>query len=211
MLPKWEICWGMLMILTTCFGLTSSQCQFSGKENSGPSAGNEILSVQRDLKDFICAISKGDDGKAMSYFSENAFSNEAMFSESCAGYIKDSDRKSRAAIKAGVLKFLGDFEKTLMAGTHSPADRSRFAEFTNQLGDKVRNDAVADGFALICLQSSEISTFSDNEAGNKFLEKNLPSTELIVSFVPIGEGMCYFFWIKENGQWRIYHAGLVCM
>jgi hypothetical protein len=209
--PKWEIYWGILMILTTSFGFTANQCQFLGRNNSGLSAENEVRSVQRDLKEFISVISKGDNGKAISYFSENAFSNEAMFSESCAGFIKDSDRKSRAAIKAGVIQFIGEFEKTLMAETQSLDGRSHFAEFASHLGHKACNDAIADGFALIRLQSSEIRKFSDNEAGNKFLEKNLLSKELIVSFVPIGEGICYFFWIKENDRWRIYHADLVCM
>lgn len=211
MLLKRQITYVVAVMMLICSGCKVGQIKYDNRVGGDTSIKNNTVAVQKEVKGFMCCLARGDEDEYMGYFSETAFSNEAFLGDSCAGYIKDPDRKSRAAIKEGARKFLGEFRREMITGSYATCGQNRLAGLEKQYGRKVLNNAVADGYVLSYLYPEEIRTLSDSEIGNKFLEKNLPSAGFFVVFVPAGEGVCYFFWLRDRNCWRIYHAGLVCM
>ena len=150
-----------------------------------------------------------DTDKATRSFGESAFKNESMLQESCAGYIKPEERGSEVARRAGIKKFLQDFLPVKAPRSLGDVlDRTSLAPMTEQLGKKLVNDPNADLFALAELAAGEVPTSNSEEAA--YLRKHLPP-KFYASFVPVGQGMVYFLWVPKGGQWRIFHASLVCI
>ncbi len=150
-----------------------------------------------------------DADKAIRSFGEGALKNESMLQESCASYIKPEERGSEVARRAGIKKFLRDFlPGKAPRSLGDVLDRASLAPMTEQLGNKLVNDPNTDLFALAELTAGEVPTSNSEEAA--YLKKHLPP-KFYASFVPVGQGMVYFLWVPEGGQWRIFHASLVCM
>ena len=75
-------------------------------------------------------------------------------------------------------------------------------------GAALANDPKADGFVLARLRQDQIPTSSTDV--KDYLRAKLPA-EFYAAFVPIGSGTVYFIWVREDSDWRISHASLVCM
>lgn len=149
--------------------------------------------------------------RALLFFGDAAFQNEAMLAASCANYIKPEERSSEQARRAGVNKFLQDFTPTERKTNLSEVlNREAIVPLVAQMGSKVINDPQADLFVVAKMTQEELPVEESKET--EYLRTHLPAT-FYVSFVPVGEGMVYFLWVPEDKDkaWKIYHASIVCM
>lgn len=81
-------------------------------------------------------------------------------------------------------------------------------DFVDQLGTALVNDPKTDLFALARLTTRQMPRGESAEMDS--LRNSLPA-RFYASFVPIGQGMIYFVWTRQEGEWRIHHASLACM
>jgi len=207
----------MALLLQSCspgFGkLEAAQSQGQARKQVAMTKNQDVAAVRQRVKNFLISwLIQRDDKKAIQFFSEQAFSNEVLFHESCAGYIKDEARKSKEAVRRGVEKFLADFYASAKPKTLSEAlGVQQVITMAQQLKDKVVNNVNADRFLLIYLRPEEVRSLTEKPEAALFLKEHLPSQGFYVSFVSVGQGTSFFFWIKEGETWRIFHAALICI
>lgn len=150
---------------------------------------------------------------AKTAFGTAAFRNEAILQQPCAGYIDPQRRTSETERRLGVERFLRDFMPAdPVASLAGALDSASAVAMALQSGDRVVNDPEGEGFVLAEFTKSQIATgsFEIGERLEDSLRSQLPD-EFYASFIPIGGGVVYFFWLREGQAWRILHASLVCM
>jgi hypothetical protein len=173
----------------------------------------EGAGVRISTKAFLTSwLVERNDAKALQSFSDQAYSNRVMLHESCAGYIKDADRRSRDGIKKGIQKFLADASSLHHAKTLNEAlNLTVVLKLAQQLEGKVTNNVKEDGFLLVHSSSVDAIDLATEPEASAFLKAHLPPQGFYEAFVPLGQGMSVFLWIKEGDAWKIYHVALVCM
>jgi hypothetical protein len=190
-----------------------SSAQVHPAPDAPNAAGQVIMEYQlvRDtVRSFLSAwlIERATE-KAVLFFGNEAFQNEAILAASCASYIKPEERSSEKARRAGVNKFLRDFAPSERKTSLSEVlNREAIVPLVAQMGSKVINDPKVDLFVVVKLAREELPVEESKDAN--YLRKHLPA-RFYASFVPVGDGMVYFLWVPEGKTWKIYHASLVCM
>jgi len=173
----------------------------------------EILRSQ--IKQFLSTwLVDRDFAKAIDSFSARAFSNKAIFDESCSG-IQDEARNSAEAMKNEIGKFLNldeedfpvsdDLNVALSANSLLPFKRLKSKSVSNMEQDR---------FLLLRIKASDVADFASESHAHKFLKEYFKSTQpLYLSIISIGDagGIVYFIWEKDGENWKISHASLVCM
>lgn len=211
------ICWVLLLILfgyqmSLAFDTKSTQKTVKGKRTVLPKDMDSIA-LQKNVKAFlnIWLISR-QLKEAKRFFSQQAYTNKAMLSESCAGYVSDSDRNSTEAIHRGVERFLADIQDIPKQKTLKKAlDHKKISEMATQLKGKVLNDIEADHFLLINIGNQEVDNLIDKPESATFLKEYLSNKVIYLSLIPRGQGLMFFLWGKEKQSWKIFHASLICI
>lgn len=177
------------------------------------SVNKEAAEVREAVKAFLTTwLVERNIVKAIRFFTSASFSNEAMFHESCAGYIKTVDQKSTTAVKKGVEKFLSDFiVGSKPRNLNEVLNSESIALMAEQFDKKTLNDVRDDRFLVVHSRPSDLESFSQDARAVGFLRQHLPAEGFYVSFIPAGQGVCYLFWIRDGTAWRIYHAALICI
>ena len=151
--------------------------------------------------------------KAIDSFSARAFSNEAIFNESCSG-IRDEARNSAEAMKKELEIFLMSIEDfPISADLNAALNINNLMPF-KQLKSKSVSNMEQDRFLLIHVKTSDIAKLASGNRARKFLKEYFKSTQpRYLSIIPIGDegGIMYFVWEKDGENWKIPHASLECM
>jgi hypothetical protein len=170
------------------------------------------IKVRKELVSFLSIwLLKKDTKSSLRFFADSAFSNQAMLSADCAGYMKEINRLSRKGFEAGLRQFLADFEKGVAGNSLDEILVPKgLADVEINDGKSVLNDPMNDGFMLVHIGQSETSGLPGSAQSQAFLKKNFPASGYYAAVVPIHDGFVYFLWIEDKGNWRIYHADLVC-
>jgi hypothetical protein len=197
----------MMVCLLLGIIIIPTQIAFSREQDS---VMDEPQHLKKSIRLFLTAwLIERNIEKAETKFGKSAYANEAMFSESCAGYIKEADRKLKAAIKAGIEQFLRDgLPEKPVTSLDAALEKRSVSEMARQIRGRAMNNPEKDHFLLLKLKKNQVPV--DEAWAKIYLQKNLPE-DFYVSFVPIGGGLVYFLWISEDNRWAIYHASLVCM
>lgn len=196
-----------ILLIEAC---VSAQAPPKASQKGEKTIMTEQQSVRESVRSFLTVwlVDRNLD-KAKLSFGNAAFNNEALLQASCAGYIKSEDRKSEAARRAGVQKFLQDFlPKNPVTSLDKVLNREAIMPLVNRLALKPANSPESDLFILAKLTKEQLPVNESWEA--EYLRKNLPAN-FYASFVPIGEGLIYFLWVPEGNNWVIYQASLVCI
>jgi len=169
----------------------------------------DVEKLRAQVKEFVYSwLVDHDLEKALLFFSAQAASNEVMLRASCGGYIKEQERKSQEAIKAGIEKFLRDFSSGAKGrNVDELLDITRLIQ-ANSL--QALNDMKQDRYLLVKLSSAGLGDLvEDSQVANQ-LRAKLKGKPLYFSLMSVEGGMFYFLWVQDAGQWRIYHADLIC-
>ena len=150
--------------------------------------------------------------KAMDSFGDNAFSNAAIFDEECSG-IRNEARNSAEEMKKEIEMFLESIEDFPVFNNLSDAlEIEVLLPLDKKLKSKVANALVQDKFLLVRVKASDVVKLSSQKKSRESLKKYLVQTRpLYLSIIPLGGGIMYFVWEKDNQNWEIFHANLVCM
>lgn len=200
----------MMCVALACVLAGDESCVLAIGQQSKCRKENTAVDVCREMRKFISALSNSE-ADALQFFSDKAFSNKSMLRESCAGYIQDSERESRDAVRAGVCRFLAEIRSNLPLRAQLPAVGKAVVECGKNPKYVIVNDQKVDGYAMIRLPLSEVGKIADSIDIVGVLGEKVSSSNVYVTIMPIGDGVCYFVWIPTPGEWRIVHAGLFCM
>lgn len=147
--------------------------------------------------------------KALDFFSEKAFSNANMLCEDCAGYLRDADRQYPAMVRLAVRRFLLDFRHEFRHHRSKTDYFSAVRKYVEREGQQIIS-SVNDPFVGVFLHREELKTLASDWRCADNLVKTLPTEECCKTYHQVGEGIIYFLWIRENGRWQIFHAGMEC-
>lgn len=210
-------CWALILILfsyQTSLAFNTEPTQKAVKrKRTLLTKDMDSITLQKNVKAFLNIwLINRQMKEAKKFFSQQAYANKAMFSESCAGYISDSDRDSKEAIRRGVERFLADIQgvpknKTL----RKVLDHKKVSEMATQLKGKILNNIDADHFLLINIGNHELDGLIDKPESTAFLKEFLRNKVIYLSLIPRGQGLVIFLWGKEKQSWKIFHASLICM
>lgn len=172
---------------------------------------NESNQVREQMKNFLVAwLTEQNTRDALGFFSKNAFANQAMLSEDCAGYISPQQRQSPSAIKSGVEEFLnGWIEGPKGRPLSQVLNKSRISGIGNK-SIEIVNNIERDGYALYKIDRTRPAELMDDKAGAEYLHSYLPNGQLYISLIAIEDDVFYLIWAKEKERWRIFHVSIVC-
>lgn len=151
--------------------------------------------------------------KAIDSFSDRAFSNEAIFNESCSG-IRDEVRNSAEAMRKELEIFLMGIEDFPASNDLNTALNVNNLLPFKRLKSKSASSMELDRFLLLRVKTSDITKLASGNRARKFLKEYFKSEQLrYLSIIPIGDegGIMYFVWEKDGEIWKISHASLECM
>lgn len=172
---------------------------------------NESDQVRERITKFLTAwFTEQNTKHAMGFFSKEAFKNQAMLSESCAGYISPEQRQSESAIKSGVGEFLNDFITGPKGRSLSQVLNEQRISGKGGKGVELVNNIANDRYALYKIDRSHMPELLEDQARSEYLQSHLPAGDWYVSLIAIYDGFFYLIWVKEDGRWRIFHVSLVC-
>jgi len=151
--------------------------------------------------------------KAIDSFNARAFSNEAIFNESCSG-IRDEARNSAEAMKKELELFLMGIENFPAHNDLNAALNVNNLMPFKRLKSKSVSDMEQDRFLLLRVKTADIAKLASENDARKFLKEYFKSTQQrYLSIISVGDdgGIMYFIWEKDGENWKIPHASLACM
>lgn len=170
----------------------------------------ELKKLQAAIEMFLNSwLVEHDVEKARQHFSVASTLNEMMLSADCAGYINDEDRKSKAAVQAGIEKFLRDF--TTGNPGRSLSEQLGTSRISPPSQSNVLNDVQKDRYLLVKFISRKLQKIIQERKVIDQLRKETKGKSFYISFIQIGNGVLYFVWLQSAGQWQVYHADMVCI
>jgi hypothetical protein len=170
--------------------------------------------VRNNVKRFLRTwLGSKNQAEAIQYFSASSFNNAVMFVESCAGYVK-GDRSSPEVIRQGVNRFLEDGVNLaseldfagLLAVEGLASTQNNVKSFSPAMVKK-------HGFILVSFTHSELRKLPLDRYSADRLRAVLPTGPYYVVVLAFGDGLSYLLWANDptTREWKIFHAGLICM
>lgn len=194
----------------TGWGASQKSRPGRGKTSVHNSPPSEIEKLRAQVTGFLGAwLVAHDVKKSLLFFSTQAFSNETMLQADCGGYIKDEQRQDQQAIQSGVERFLRDF--AVGAKGRSLREQLNISRLAQPGSLKGLNELKQDKYLLVKLGADDLGQLIDNPRVVDRLRSKLKSENFYFSLIAVKESVFYFLWEQDAGQWRIYHADLICI
>ena len=176
--------------------------------------------LKRNIDTFLTEwLIRKNNKRSFRFFTEKAFSNKEMLNESCLG-IKHTTPNQ---IKKGVKKFLSEFSN------HDKTDRRLSERLTKgndtdfAREDEFKNAAISlpqeTKYWLFRSTPKIVDGVIGDSGRTRYLKKYFKGKKIAMHIGGIkfddGDeevtGHFYFFWILENNDWKILHAGMYCV